>query len=209
MTNAIDRESRSRGSLGSAPAVVETRNGSRACTLFPLPYGKNFRVDCLVFRISERPRFRSRPVRITYRSRFIDTTPWWRTETRKSVTLSMTSTSCVNPLYWPDLIFAWVKNAGFRSTTSDANIYLVITLLYRYRVLYVLNVLWLLTLWMYACLWIYRNVLDNTLVEISLWNLHCWLCGEFKIISNCCITLWLYEENSAYGSIFLNYLFKL
>lgn len=37
VTNAIDRESGSRGSLGSAPAVVETRNGSRARTLFPCP----------------------------------------------------------------------------------------------------------------------------------------------------------------------------
>jgi len=65
VTNAIDRELGSRGSLGSTPAIVGTGNGSRARTLFPLLHRKNFRVDCLVFRISERPQFPARTYNVS------------------------------------------------------------------------------------------------------------------------------------------------
>lgn len=65
VTKAIDREPGSRGFLGSTLVVVGTRNGSCARSLLPLPHGKNFRVDCLVFRISERSRSRSRTYNVS------------------------------------------------------------------------------------------------------------------------------------------------
>lgn len=61
---------------------------------------KNFRVDCLVFRISERERDSIwYSARITCRSRFIDATASLTRNrgARKSVTLSATSPSRVNP----------------------------------------------------------------------------------------------------------------
>jgi len=141
VTNAIDRElgSRgSRGSLGSAPAVVGTGNGSRARTLFPLPHRKNFRVDCLVFRISERPRFPTRTYNVSLSIHWHDA----MTKNRDTKERYLVGDKSVIRKSTVLTEFIRVSEKCCLSIANDTNIYFVITRCIRIAY-YTSNVLWL------------------------------------------------------------------